>query len=753
MQELPAEPEIFDTGAQREYGDIEVSWKKPPTLMAVKKNLEDAQTESRKHITQIDEWLDNLHVRGAAKHKKVEGRSTIVPQVIRRQAEWRYSSLTEPFTSPRELFKASPITWDDKEAAIQNQLMLNNQFNNKIDRGEFIDEYVRTAVDQGTVILRLGWEFEDELVDEEQPTFNLIPDPAFAETLQEVEQLQLNNLNSFEFDVPFELKAALETSNQVGQPLRPELTGTETVEKQKILKNQPTIEVCDYRNVFIDPTCNGNLDKANFIIYSYESSKAELEKDGRYFNLDKINTDTNSVLGEPDHTAEGGAQNFNFEDDPRKRFVVKEMWAYMDVEGEGQLKPIVLSWVGDTFIQMADNPFPDKKHPFVLVKYMPVSKQLYGEPDGALLDDHQKVMGALMRGMIDILARSANAQTGRRRDLLDTVNKRKYERGDDYEFNGNVDPRQAFFMHKFEEIPSSAQFMMQMMNGEAEGLTGVKAFSGGLAGDSLGDVATAVRGVLDSASKRELGILRRLASGLVKVAKKIAAMNGEFLSEMEVVRVTNEQFIPVRRDELNGEFDLELTISTAEEDDAKAKELAFMLQTMGNNVDFNVTKKILVEMFRLRKMPELAKAIEEYEPQPDPVQQKMQELELAKLDAEIRKLHSEATENEAEAALDEMKAQGMQADAEKKSIEADKTALDYMEQEKGVTHARDMEKLGAQAQSNIELERVKQGFKAQESAQKAGVDLAKQEQDIQTKLLNNYLKSTRTTPSTTRQQG
>ena len=742
MQELSVAPEIFDDGTASELGDIEVTWKKPPSLMSLKKNYEDAKQDQQAHVTRIDQWLDNLHVRNGTKRKKQHGRSTIVPKVIRRQAEWRYSSLTEPFTGPRELFKAHPVTWDDKEAAIQNQLVLNNQFNHKIDRGEFIDEYVRTAVDQGTVFLRVGWEFQDETVEEEQPVFTLIPDPEFGETLQEIAALKEKNPNKFESDVPYELKQALEESATAGIPLRPQVTGTEIVERQKIIKNQPTIEVLDYRNVLIDPTCNGKPDKANFFIYTYEASKADLQKENRFFNLDKIDTDNNSIIGEPDHASQDGAKNFNFDDDARKRFVVKEFWGFLDVEGDNVLKPVTLSWVGNTFIAAEDNPFPDQELPFVVVKYMPVDKQVYGEPDGALLEDHQETMGAIMRGMIDILARSANAQTGRRRDMLDVVNKRKYERGEDYEYNGQVDPRQAFFMHKFEEIPNSAQFMMQLMNAEAEGLTGVKAFSGGLQSGELGDVATAVRGVLDSASKRELGLLRRLAAGLVKVAKKITAMNGVFLSDMEVIRITNEEFVPVKRDELNGEFDLELTISTAEEDDAKAKELAFMLQTMGNNVDFAVTKKILVEMFRLRKMPTLANTIEEYEPQPDPVQQKMQELQLAELEAKIRKLHSEAAENEAEAGLDQMKAQQLQVDAEKKSIEADKTALDIVEQEKGVTHARDLEKMGEQAKGNIELERVKQQAKREESAQKQAADLQKN-------LLDNYVKSTRTTPSKT----
>ena len=67
---------------------------------------------------------------------------------------------------------------------------------------------------------------------------------------------------------------------------------------------------------------------------------------------------------------------------------------------------------------------------------------------------------------------------------------------------------------------------------EAESLTGVKSYNQGITGDSLGQTAQGVKSVLDSATKRELGILRRLADGLKKVARKIIAMNALWLNDI-----------------------------------------------------------------------------------------------------------------------------------------------------------------------------------------------------------------------------
>jgi hypothetical protein len=314
--------------------------------------------------------------------------------------------------------------------------------------------------------------------------------------------------------------------------------------------------------------------------------------------------------------------------------------------------------------------------------------------------------------MIDLMGRSANAQMGSRKDALDVVNRRKFEKGLDYEFNPNVDPRQAFFMHQYPEISQSAHYMLELQNNEAESLTGVKAFHSGISGQSLGATATGIRSAMDATSKRELGILRRLAEGIKKIGRKIIAMNAEFLSEEEVVRVTNEEFVPVRRDDLPGNYDLRLTISTAEADNEKAQELAFMLQTMGNSMPMDMSKMILADIARLRKMPELAKAISNYEPQPDPLAEKARELEVAKLEAEVRNENAKAEENSVDVELKRAKTQSELANAKAMKSKADLDDLSFLEREKGIDHNKDLEKQQQKIEGDLMKERAKSLSKA-----------------------------------------
>ena len=145
-----------------------------------------------------------------------------------------------------------------------------------------------------------------------------------------------------------------------------------------------------------------------------------------------------------------------------------------------------------------------------------LEKSIYGEPDGKLIEDNQDILGAVTRGMIDILGRSANGQVLMTKGLLDQANQKKYEQGDNAFINPGFDPRNSIHMQTFPEIPNSALQMLNLQNQEAESLTGVVAFNTGISGNALGNTATGVRGALDSASKRELGILRRLSAGIEK---------------------------------------------------------------------------------------------------------------------------------------------------------------------------------------------------------------------------------------------
>ena len=92
-------------------------------------------------------------------------------------------------------------------------------------------------------------------------------------------------------------------------------------------------------------------------------------------------------------------------------------------------------------------------------------------------------------------------------------------------------------------------------------------------------------------------------------------------------------------------------------------------------------------------MPALAEKLKTWEPPPDPLAQKKAELEIAKLEAELAEIQSRAQLNAA-------KAQEAMANKDLKD-------LDFVEQETGTKHARDIDRQTAQAEGNQNLQVTK----------------------------------------------
>lgn len=664
------------------------NWEKEPDLRSLKLDFENAQQHHATQMSRIDRWTRLMKGNNAP---KVKGRSSVQPKMIQQQAEWRYSALSEPFLGSNKIAKVNPVTFEDTEAARQNELLLNWQFRTKLNRQKLIDDYVRAVTDEGTCILRTGWTRHTITVMVDTPVYEHWPIETEEQfnTLQQAMALKEEDPRHYDENVDPVVKAAVDYLEETGNPTYAVQTGVQKVATEKVLQNKPVVDILNPKNVVIDPSCLGDVDKATFAVVSFETNKAELLKTPkRYKNLEHVNWEGNTPVTDPDH-ATGTPDNFNFADSMRKKVVAYEYWGFYDIHGEGRLVPFVATWIGDVLIRMEENPYPDEKLPFVVVTYRPIKRDLYGEPDAELLEDPQNILGAVTRAMIDLMGRSANGQQGFAKGMLDPLNRRRFDNGQDYEFNPSQNPAANLIEHRMPELPQSGLTMMQLMNNQAESLTGVKAFSGGVTGEAYGDVAAGIRGALDAASKREMAILRRLAKGMAEVFTKIIAMNAVFLSEQEVVRVTNQEFVTVKREDIQGNFDLEVDISTAEVDNQKSQDLAFMLQTIGPNGDPMMVLIILAEIADLKRMPELAQKLRTFKPQPTPEQQRLQQLEIEKAELENEKIRSEIALNEARA---------QQALAVK-----DQADLDYVEQETGTTHEREMQKQRAQSQGNQNL--------------------------------------------------
>lgn len=632
---------------------------KSQLLTELKQDMKSAEVKKRDLDAKIAVYKKEYD--GQPYGNEVSGRSAIVDRTIKKQSEWQHASIIDPFVSTSDIIKCSPVTWEDRQAAEQNELVLNTQFCRQFDRFNFMTKATKVLDREGTCVVQVGWEYEDKEVEVEVPMYMY--------------------------------------NQATGQQVQ---IGTRMEKQTVIVKNQPTARVCRNEDIYIDPTCKDDMDECQFVIHRYESNLSILRQDGRYKNLEKISPAMNEAVNSPDGYYPEDPTAFRFRDNPRKKLIVHEYWGYYDMNGDGIAEPIVCAWVNDVIIRLESNPYPDQKVPFIVVPFSSVPFQMQGEANAELLSDTQKVKTAILRGIIDNMAQSTNGQKGTRKGALDVINRKRFLAGENFEFNGTP---ADFWDGSYNQIPGSAFDMYTLMSSEAEAMTGVRAF-GTPTGSAMS--ATAARGALDATATRRLNIVRNISENLVKpLLRKWMIYNAEFLDTNQVFRITNSEFVDIKRDDLAGNIDIDIQVSTSEDNSAKAQELSFMLQTMGQSLPFDMTKLILSEIAQLHKMPDLAQQIKNYQQQPDPMAQQMQMLEMEKLQAEIQERQSRAAENGVDMRVKTAKANLDEAKARATHSQADMTDLDFLEKESGADQEKAMALKEHDRLSKMDMEAMK----------------------------------------------
>ena len=381
---------------------------------------------------------------------------------------------------------------------------------------------------------------------------------------------------------------------------------------------------------------------------------------------------------------------------------------------------------------MEENPFPHKKLPFAITTYMPVKREIHGETDGDLLIENQESIGKMTRAAHDITAQQAIGQEFIDEQLFSTpVQKSNYENGKTVYVRHGVQLKESIYRRSVDPIPNSVFQMIEMQNSDAESLTGTKSFSGGIGSQALGNVAAGIRSAMDATSKRELSILRRLNQLLNDIARLTIANNQAFLQEEEVIRITNG-WVTIRRDDLAGEFDLIVDVSTPEQDNDKAEKLFKLMQTNAASMDPKIAAKHYVKLANLWKMPDLANDVKEImeapAPAPDPrveetINNQLEESrmklmlirkQMEEIDSRIHERISRSLENDidireknSQATLNEEKAREVRARADI----LDKQFLDDMN--------------GKKREDKLEDELIKENARISTINHKAIVDLEK----------------------------
>ena len=676
---------------------LQPGWANEPTYYDLKKDYDAALPDHEKYVARLKKYRADLN--GGKKIKAAPNRSSFQPKLIRKHSEWRYPVLEEPFLNTEDMFKVNPRTGEDEKGSEQNEIMLNYQISVKVDKNALVTKFVRAFEDEGTSIIKVGWdvEYKDQKV--------MVEKPKFASPEESVKLIQMGLANG---------EMSEEEAKQIMQSGQPMQIGTDLVEEVQsvMVENKPVYAVKNNEAIIVDPTCGEDLANAGFVVEEYETNMATLKchefdpetGKGYYHNLHLVNQRESEGEEAPHKRIYGEDKlenQFEYVDAARKKLIAYEYWGSWDIQGDSTLVPIVATWIGSVLIRLEENPFPHKKLPFVSAANLPVKNTWRGEPSGVLIADNQDQIGKMQRALNDMVSdRAIGQEFIDERLFASRVEKDNYYKGRTVLVRAGMNPEKSIYRKQVDQVDSTTINMIQFHEQQAEAITGVRAFGISSGGNSLGSSATGIRSALDATAKRELSALRRLSTMMCELGRLTIQMNQEFLSEQEVVRVTNNDFVTVNRKDIQGEFDLIVDVSTPEKDNEKAQDLGMILQTNAANMDPELAKIVLSKIVRLKKEPMLADAIEDFKSEPTEQETqaheaqmaelamrkeltRMQILELAKqienYDASILEKTSRVAENARQTEMEAARANLYNAQAEKITSETDKIDQEFVD--------------------------------------------------------------------------
>ena len=622
--------------------------------------------------TKIDDYLSHYHCTNNLYTQTNENSSKIISRDIKKYIEWFHSSLLDSFTSTQDIIKVNPKNAMSVDSARNAEAILNMQFCRQNNRYDFISKALKVLCIEGTCIVKTGWDFQlgerDIVYYEEEPD---ISNDLLEEGLIGGIQLDKNIINTMIQDGSIPMKQT-KKSERVEIPI----------------VNKPTAKVVNNKDIFLDPTCNGDIDNMQFIIHRYDIDYTTLISNTDKYDKSAIESAFNKMLDRENqndrfdrYDISKKTLDFKFTDKSRKKVTMYEYWGNYDLDKDGIAEPIVCCWIEDTVIKLDKNYYPDNKPPFVITPLIPIPFQLFGEGLGENLKEIQQLNTALYRALINNTARSSYNQVFYSKNAISPDEIANLEKGFDVGVNAQ-DVRNAVMQGSFPQIPNSVFNLLQILEKDANAITGIitqPTMNTNIIGENAG-----TRGQqIDSGNMRKLMIVKNISESMIKpILRKWLAYDSELLEDEIIIQNTgNNNFEIVKRDDLYGEVDLELAISTNEDNSAKARELAFLLQTLGPTLPPEITQSITVKISDLLGMYDLSQNIINYKPQPDPMQQELAQAQLELLKAQISELQTKAGRNQVDATLRQAKSMVEEAKAKSISEDIDAKQLNYYQKE------------------------------------------------------------------------
>ncbi len=619
----------------------------------IEHDLTGAQTKHNQQVDQVRSWIKQYN--GEPYGNEDKNRSQMVWKLIKKQGESLISNLSKQFLGSHQIVELDPITARDTFKAKIYSGLINHFWSKEFNSNKFIKSICRLDVKEGTAFVRVGWEqnieYDKQIVD----------------------------------DIPEEV---IEQIQNTGAKVRQLENGTFQITKKNIITNRPTAKVVRLEDIYLDPTAD-TFEDLKFLIHKYTSDLSTMKKQPHLYDeaaikrLEKVidendDTPTDAMIEQHQYNP----TSFEFMDKTRKQITLYEYWGEYDIDDTGITKPCVavMARYGDkrTIVRMEENKFPFKSIPFICIPLIEDEFNIYGLGLTDMIEDEQMFSTGIIRGVQDNMSMSNKNTKFVKKNALDPQNYDRLIAGEPVvEVNTHENINTAIMDGNFNQLPQSVYNMLSIIDQQAESLTGISKMMQGIPGTEMKAASSNFSAVMSQSQIRLLDMTTSITTGLRHMFGMWAQMSIEYLDDNEIQDITGV-FIPEVKvketkklvtqygidqlppetqskamqiiiQEINDQFDMgdfkydvKMKVGTDGLKDIKINQINMLMQQSMNLVQAQVVPPgvlgmLFSDMATAMDRPDIAKIVEEYQPQPDPMQQAMGEAELKEKEANVNK--------------------------------------------------------------------------------------------------------------------
>lgn len=325
-----------------------------------------------------------------------EGRSQVVSKDMMDTVEWMMPSLLRVFG--RDAVQFDPVGPEDEELAKQETDYIGHVLWKKNPGFMILYNWIKDALMQKVGYVKYWWEDEEKVSYDEYSGLN---DDQLLMTMQELEQ-----------QGEVEVVAASKEENGYAIKLR--------------LKRRygcAKIEVVQPDEIIVSPSCRGNVKSAKFVGHLRKISRSDLLQMGydrkKIEELTDYTWDENTSEQNARDTVDESFQRDNEDDSDwaSREMTLLECYTELDADDDGiaELRHFLMG--GNEFLE--DEEFPEI--PFESWTPLPVPHRHIGLGVYDIMEDLQRIMTALQRGLLDNVYFTNNPRNVYDKNTIDVV--------------------------------------------------------------------------------------------------------------------------------------------------------------------------------------------------------------------------------------------------------------------------------------------------------------------------------------------